>query len=142
VQAMTIGEVSRRTGLAVSTIRYYQRRGLLPPREPDPGWQRFPPESVARLAVIELAKRSGCTLDEIAEFLSIMDTDPAPVPAWRALAQRKLADLDDQIARLHHMRDLLSEALSCSFLSLERAALIPAALGWATERAGMPPAGH
>lgn len=135
---MTIGELATRSGLSISAIRFYQRRGLLPPRESGATWQRYGPETVARLAVIELAKRAGFTLDEIIELLRAADVDPSPAPAWQALAQAKIGEIDTQIAQLHQMRGLLAEALACSCLTLDRAALIPAALGWATDPARRP----
>ena len=131
---MTIGELADRTGLAVSAIRFYQRRGLLPARDAGSGWQRYGPDTLARLAVIELAKGTGFSLDEIAQLLAAFDADGSPATTWQTLAEAKLADIDAQAARLHHMRDLLTEALTCSCMTLDRAQLVPAALGWATER--------
>lgn len=130
---MTIGELADRTGLAVSAIRFYQRRGLLPPRDAGSGWQRYGPDTLTRLAVIELAKRTGFSLDETAQLLAAFDTGESPAPTWHALATTKLADIDAQTARLQHMRDLITEALNCSCMTLDQARLVPAALGWATE---------
>lgn len=134
VESMTIGELADRTGLAVSAIRFYQRRGLLPARNVGSGWQRYGPDTLARLAVIELAKRAGFTLDEIIELLAAFEAEDSPAPTWQTLATSKLADIDTQITRLQHMRGLLTEALDCSCMTLDRAQLVPAALGWATER--------
>lgn len=134
METMTIGELAERTGLAVSAIRFYQRRGLLPARGAGSGWQRFGPDTLARLAVIELAKRTGFSLDETAELLAALDTDGSPAHTWQALAAAKLADIDARTARLQHMRELLTEALDCSCMTLDRAQLVPVALGWATER--------
>jgi MerR family redox-sensitive transcriptional activator SoxR len=131
-------ELATRSGLSISAIRFYQRRGLLPPRQSGSTWQRYGPDIVNRLAVIELAKRTGFTLDEIITILDAVDTADSPAPAWQAMATDKLAEIDAQVARLHHMRGLLAEALACSCLTLDRAALIPAALGWATDVAKGP----
>lgn len=142
MSALTIGELAARSGLAVSAIRFYQRRGLLPPRDSGAAWQRYDQDTVARLAVIELAKRAGFTLDEIGELLRASDADPSPAAAWQALALAKLEEIDSRIADLNHMRGLLSEALACSCLTLDRAAMVPAALGWATEKAQSTRAGR
>lgn len=131
---MTIGELSRRTGLSVSAIRFYQRRGLLPARDAGSSWQRYGADTLARLAVIGLAKSTGFSLDEIAELLGALDAEEIPLPAWRDLAEGKLTEIDAQIARLGDMRQLLTEALDCSCLSLDQAHLVPAALSWAVER--------
>lgn len=130
---MTIGELATRSGLNPSAIRFYQRRGLLPPRDARSGWQRYGADALTRLAVIELAKHAGFTLDEITILLDAMDTADSPAPAWQNMIQAKLSEIDTHIGRLHTMRHLLTEALDCSCLTLERAALVPAALGWATD---------
>ena len=134
MHGMTIGELAARSGLNVSAIRFYQRRGLLPPRDVRYGWQRFGPDTVTRLALIELAKRTGFTLDEISTVLDAMDAE-SPATTWRAMFQAKVAEIDAQVQRLHAMRDVLTEAIDCSCLTLDRAALVPTALGWATESA-------
>src|SRR4030095_505725 len=135
VETFTIGQLAARTRLSVSAIRFYQRRGLLPARQPVSGWQRCGPDTLTRLGVIELAKRCGFTLDEVAELLGAMDpaTDASPAPTWKAMAEAKLAEIDAQGRRLHHMRALLTDALACSCLDLDRAQLIPAALDWVTQ---------
>ena len=70
---MTIGQLATRTGLAPSAIRYYERRGLLPMPERGHGWHRYGSDTLSLLAVIELAKRTGFTLDEIAVLLQAAD---------------------------------------------------------------------
>jgi MerR family redox-sensitive transcriptional activator SoxR len=130
---VTIGNLSQISGLSVSAIRFYQRRGLLPARDAT-GWQRFGHEVVDRLAVMELAKAAGFSLDEIARILDALDADPDSVPAqpptWRGLAEHKLDDIDTRITRLEQMRALLRDALDYSAISPDRAAQVPQALGW------------
>jgi DNA-binding transcriptional MerR regulator len=134
VATMTIGELSEITGLSVSAIRFYQRRGLLPPRDAESGWQRFGAETLDRLAVIELAKSAGFSLDEIVRLLDAMnadlDTVPDAEPIWRGLAQHKIAEIDRSLARLEALRRLLQDALDFAHLSADRAAQVPAVLGW------------
>lgn len=129
---MTIGELATSSGLSVSAIRFYQRRGLLPPRDVVSGWQRYGSETLTRLAVIELAKRTGFTLDEVAVLLHAMDAADSPAAAWQAMLQARLTEIDAQIDRLHATRRLLTEALYCECLTFDHADLMPAALGWAT----------
>jgi DNA-binding transcriptional MerR regulator len=135
---MTIGELSEITGLSVSAIRFYQRRGLLPARDAESGWQRFGTETLDRLAVIELAKSAGFSLDEIIRLLDAMnadlDTIPDAVPVWRGLAEHKIAEIDRSLNRLGAMRRLLQDALDYAHLSQDRAAQVPAVLGWAARR--------
>ena len=139
---MTIGELSEITGLSTSAIRFYQRRGLLPARDADSGWQRYGAETLDRLAVIELAKSAGFALDEVIRILDALDADPDSVPAsepvWRGLAEHKIGDIDARIARLQQMRQLLADALDYSYVSPDRARQVPAALGWTAEPVAAP----
>jgi DNA-binding transcriptional MerR regulator len=138
VETMTIGELATRTGIAPSAIRYYERRGLLPKPARAGGWHRYGTDTLSLLAVIELAKRTGFTLDEVAVLLDAAKAESHDEPAqiWQQLAAAKLTEIDTQIQRLQHMRGLLQEALACSCLTQERAELIPTALGWAVEATG------
>jgi MerR family redox-sensitive transcriptional activator SoxR len=131
VEELTIGQLAARTGLSVSAIRFYQRRGLLPARQPASGWQRFGPDILARLTVIELAKGCGFTLEEIAVLLDALYAPGSPTATWQAMGEAKLAELDAQAARLQQMRRLLTEALSYCHLDLDRSQIITTALGWA-----------
>jgi DNA-binding transcriptional MerR regulator len=135
---MTIGELSEITGLSVSAIRFYQRRGLLPAREADSGWQRFGTETLDRLAVIELAKGAGFSLDEVVRLLDAMNTDldtvPDTAPVWRGLAELKINEIDRQLSRLGAMRRLLQDAVDFSHRPADRAAQVPAVLGWSGRR--------
>ncbi|MBT8227257.1 MAG: MerR family transcriptional regulator [Dactylosporangium sp.] len=141
---MTIGELSNITGLSASAIRFYQRRGLLPTRTAEGGWQRYGRDALDRLAVIELAKSAGFNLDEIIRILDALDTDPDSIPAdppiWHGLARTKLMDIDASVRRLRQLRRLLQDALDCAYLSAERAAQVPAALGWVPEQSDVPAA--
>jgi MerR family redox-sensitive transcriptional activator SoxR len=132
-RTMTIGELSQITGLSVSAIRFYQKRGVLPAREGD-GWQRFDTTTLDRLAVIELAKSAGFNLDEIIRIFDAVDADPDAVPTepaiWQGLAEFKLAEIDALMARLQSMRSLLFDAMSLGYLSADRMHHIPATLGW------------
>jgi MerR family redox-sensitive transcriptional activator SoxR len=131
---MTIGELSEITGLSASAIRFYQRRGLLPARETGSGWQRFDSSTLDRLAVIELTKSAGFSLDETIRLMDALDTDPDSVPetpaVWQGLAEHKLTEIDRLIARLTHLRRLLRDSLDYAYLSADRAHQVPAALGW------------
>jgi DNA-binding transcriptional MerR regulator len=135
VSGMTIGEVARQSGLSVSAIRFYQRRGLLEPRAAGSGWQRYDGAALTRLALIELAKRTGFSLDDVAVLLTALETAESPAATWRDMFQTKIDDIDDQMQQLHAMRHLLTEAIRCECLDLETADAIPRALGWATQAA-------
>jgi len=132
-RTMTIGELSQITGLSVSAIRFYQKRGVLPAREGD-GWQRFDVSTLDRLAVIELAKSAGFNLDEIIRLFDAVEADPDAVPAepavWQGLAEFKLSEIDALMARLDSMRKLLADTLTLGYLPGDRMHHVPATLGW------------
>jgi MerR family redox-sensitive transcriptional activator SoxR len=131
MDGMTIGQLAAHTGLSISAIRFYQRRGLMPARQPTGGWQRFGPDVVARLTVIELAKGCGFTLDEIAVLLDALYAPTSPTATWQAMGEAKLAELDAQATRLQQMRRLLTEALSYCHLDLDHSQIIATALDMA-----------
>jgi DNA-binding transcriptional MerR regulator len=108
--ALTIGEVARRTDVAPTTLRYYEKIGLLTPPSRAGGQRRYDDAVLTRLEVIGLCKAAGFSLDEIAVLL---DDDAPGRPASRALAQAKLAEIDTQMATLARARGIIEWALSC-----------------------------
>jgi MerR family transcriptional regulator, copper efflux regulator len=109
-ETIPIGEVARRAGVATSTIRFYERRGLFAADARRSGQRRYREESLRRLVFIGMLQDAGLTLDDIDGILNAAD-----VAAWKAIAQRRLADLDEQIDRLERARAYLSGALLCRF---------------------------
>jgi DNA-binding transcriptional MerR regulator len=106
---LTIGELARRTGVAASALRYYEELGLLPAPVRISGQRRYP-ESAARLvAAILLYSDAGFTLAEQKALIAPRDG----TPGWRQLAQRKLAELDEQIARAQAAREAIRHGLRC-----------------------------
>lgn len=107
---LSIGQVSRRTGVSVETIRYYEREGLIesPPRKAS-GYRQYGDADVTRLAFIQQAKSLGFSLKEIGELLSLR-ADPARGSSEvRALAQDKLEDIETRIRLLQRMRRALKK---------------------------------
>ncbi|HXF66458.1 MAG TPA: heavy metal-responsive transcriptional regulator [Burkholderiales bacterium] len=113
---LTIGKVARGAGLAVDTVRYYEREGLLekPARTPG-GYRRYSPEAVKRLQFIRQAKELGFTLAEIRELLTLKVAPDKSCADVRARAQAKIADVESRIAQLERMKRALEQlAASCS----------------------------
>ncbi len=104
---LKIGEVARQSGLAIDTIRYYERAGLLPPpaRRPS-GYRSYGAEALHRLRFIHQAKALGFSLSEIEELLAPDGREK--VRAVRAAAGRKLADLDHRLLKLTRIRQSLA----------------------------------
>jgi MerR family transcriptional regulator, redox-sensitive transcriptional activator SoxR len=116
---LSIGEVSAQAGLRTSAIRYYERIGLVPEPQRESGRRRYEPDVLRRLAVIELAKRGGFSLDEIHGLLAGFGNDCSPPERWRRMAERKLEELDAAIERIEGMRALLRRGIECGCLRAE-----------------------
>jgi MerR family transcriptional regulator, mercuric resistance operon regulatory protein len=110
----TIGALAKAAEVGVETVRYYQRRGLLPePARPHGEIRRYGEEDIRRLKFIRSAQAAGFTLAEIGELLELSASDDR-VRA-RELAQARVAALDEKIAELREAREALSGlATTCS----------------------------
>ena len=116
---LPIGKVALLTGVRASTIRYYEAAGLLPRPLRQYGQRRYGPEAAARLRIIRIARDAGFTIAETRTFLSGFSATTPPAERWRALAQRKLSELDAQAERLARMRKLLTSSFHCGCLRIE-----------------------
>ena len=111
-KTFTIGALARTAGVNVETIRYYQRRSLLPkPGKPVAGYRRYPAETLARLRFIKRAQELGFTLREIAELLAL---GSASCRETQRLAEHKRADIEARMKDLRAMRRTLNRLIkSC-----------------------------
>lgn len=113
---MRTSDVANAAGVNVETMRYYERRGLLPPPgRRASGYRDYAPEAVKRVQFIKRAQALGFTLREIAELLTLRDSTAAPkgadLPDARVLAGRKVAAIDAKLAQLGRMRGALLELM-------------------------------
>ena len=113
---LTIGKVARSAGLAIDTVRYYEREGLLEiPARTASGYRHYSPDAVARLRFIRQAKDLGFSLSEIKELLALRVTPGKSCADVKARAEVKIADVDRRIAQLTRMRKALAGlAAECS----------------------------
>jgi DNA-binding transcriptional MerR regulator len=107
---LTIGEVARRAGVATSTVRFYERRGLLPADARRSGQRRYRQATLRRLVFIGMLQDAGLSLDDIVGIL-----DAERVEDWKAIGRRRLAALDEEIERLQRARTYLDGALLCRY---------------------------
>jgi len=114
-----IGEVAREAGISVSAVRFYERNGLLPVAERVGGKRRFGADVMRRLQTIGVAKQAGFSLEEIRTLLDSIDAGAPAHEELRALAARKLPEIDALIERARSMRDWLAFASDCGCESLE-----------------------
>jgi Cu(I)-responsive transcriptional regulator len=108
VASLTIGQLARRAGVGIETVRFYERQGLLPkpPRTPS-GYRQYSADALGRLAFIGRAKALGFALREIAELLSLDASREATCDDVKRKAQGKLAETEAQLAELTRVRDTL-----------------------------------
>lgn len=105
--SLTIGKLARAAGVRIDTVRYYERRGLMPePRRSASGYRHYAPDAVRRLRFIRRAQSLGFTLDEIGELLSLR-ADPANHAEVRAAARARRDDIEHRIRELSALRDSL-----------------------------------
>ncbi|MDM9561999.1 MULTISPECIES: redox-sensitive transcriptional activator SoxR [Bordetella] len=134
---LTVGEVARRSGVAVSALHFYEAQGLIRSRRNAANQRRYPRAVLRLIAVIKVAQRTGIPLAEIRARLAHLPHDrPVSAADWRALSAQWRAELDDRIDRLVRLRDQLSSCIGCGCLSLEDCPLRNPADVWAGEGPG------
>lgn len=113
--SLTIGAVAKRVGVAIDTIRYYEREGLLPePERRASGYRSYGEGTIAQLRFIRRAKDLGFTLDEIRELLALSADRQRGVKAVKQRAQQRLDAIDLRIAELQRVRNGLAQLVeSC-----------------------------
>jgi MerR family transcriptional regulator, redox-sensitive transcriptional activator SoxR len=121
---LTIGEVSRRSGVAASALRFYEDEGLIRAERAGSGHRRYPRSVLRRIAFIVFAQRVGLTLDEIGTELGKLPPDRAPTRRdWSRLSSKWTSRIDQRIAELERLRVGLTECIGCGCLSLDRCRL-------------------
>jgi DNA-binding transcriptional MerR regulator len=112
---LLIGDLSRRTGLATSALRYYERVGLLAPDGRENGRRYYYPASTERIALIRLCQDAGFTLAEIRAVVAAVNRRHR---SWRRLMEAKLLELQAAIARAKRAKTLIEHALACQHRQL------------------------
>lgn len=114
MESLTTGEVAERAGVNLHTVRYYEKRGLLPePPRSAAGYRQYTPEHVAHIRFIKRAQELGFTLEEIHALLSLRATPESGAEVRRKTAV-KIAQIDSKIRDLRKIRQKLAElAAAC-----------------------------
>lgn len=116
---LNIGDVARRSGVAATTLRYYEKIGLLPATSRAGGQRRYGESILAHLEVIRMCKIAGFTLEEIV----VLFADEAPGrTVSRALAEAKLSEIDTRIAELTKAREVIEWGMACQCPSISTCA--------------------
>jgi MerR family redox-sensitive transcriptional activator SoxR len=116
---LTISEVSRRSGVAASALRFYEDRGLIKSERAGSGHRRYARAVLRRIAFIVFAQRMGLTLDEVGEQLAKLPENRVPERSdWAKLSASWTKRIDERIAELERLRAGLTRCIGCGCLSL------------------------
>jgi MerR family redox-sensitive transcriptional activator SoxR len=110
---LAISDVARVFGLRTSAIRYYEQIGILPPAMRRNGQRRYNNSALFRLAVVQRARETGFTLEEIRELFFGFPPGTPPPKRWHQLSRRKIAELQERMKRLKLMETLLKRVETC-----------------------------
>src|SRR5204863_2149858 len=140
-RGVRVGEVAARAGVNVETLRYYERRGLLPPPDREPSGHRcYDDETVRFLRAIKEAQAVGFTLAEIGEYLRAARRSAAPSEELRVRMAVKIDEIDARIAGLRRMREELARVVGCACDSLDHCTCGAAYLARRGREPASPPA--
>jgi MerR family redox-sensitive transcriptional activator SoxR len=136
---LTIGEVSARSGVAASALRFYEREGLITARRTDGNQRRYDRATLRRIAFIQAGRAAGIPLERIHAALETLPRERTPnTRDWQRLSRRWREDLDRRITTLQALRTRLTTCIGCGCLSLTKCAL----LNPEDEAAGTGPGAH
>ena len=122
---LSIGEVSARSGVAPSALRFYERESLIASTRTDGNQRRYDRSVLRRVAFIQAGRAAGVTLSEINATLARLPTNRTPSRRdWERLSKRWRDDLDARIETLQSLRDRLTTCIGCGCLSIDRCDLL------------------
>jgi MerR family redox-sensitive transcriptional activator SoxR len=121
---LTISEISKRSGVASSALRFYEDKGLVRSERAGRGHRRYPRAALRRIAFIVFAQKIGLSLEEIGKELSKLPSNRVPESAdWAKLSGNWRKRIDERIDELERMKAGLTKCIGCGCLSLERCRL-------------------
>lgn len=121
---LTVGELSARSGVAASALRFYEDRCLICAERTSGNQRRYPRHTLRRLAFIRAAQRVGLSLEEIAQALASLPENRTPTKAdWTRVSRAWAVRIDQQIADLERLKAKLTGCVGCGCLSLRTCAL-------------------
>jgi MerR family transcriptional regulator, redox-sensitive transcriptional activator SoxR len=122
---ITIGELSRRSGVSQSALRFYERQGLIAAHRTSGNQRRYPSVTLRRIALVQAGKAAGIPLERIREALESLPDGRQPTKRdWARLSASWRRELDERIATLEAVRDRLTTCIGCGCLSLKTCGLL------------------
>ncbi|SHG36080.1 transcriptional regulator, MerR family [Cognatishimia maritima] len=123
-RGLSIGQISDRTGLAPSAIRYYEDENLVTPFRNAGGQRRFERADIRRLSFVMIAQQLGFSIKQIKAAMGSLPDNRTPTKAdWERLSRQFRADLDSRISQMQALRDKLDGCIGCGCLSLSHCKL-------------------
>lgn len=120
LQELTPGELSMRSGVAISALHFYEREGLIVSRRTSGNQRRYTRETLRRVAFIRMSQRLGIPLARVRDALATLPADRIPTSKdWARLSAGWRQDIDERILHLQRLRDNLSGCIGCGCLSLK-----------------------
>ena len=121
---LTIGELSARSGVAPSALRFYEQEGLISSRRTGGNQRRYERSELRRVSFIRIAQQVGISLERIRAALAELPESRTPTKSdWEKLSRQWRAELDERIGMLERLRDNLTGCIGCGCLSLKSCAL-------------------
>lgn len=117
---LTVGEVSKRSGVAVSALHFYEAKGLISCQRTEGNQRRYHRDILRRVSLIKIAQKLGVSLNEIkAAFKELPSNNQATAAEWKAMSSKWKKTLDDRIEHLTQLRDQLTSCIGCGCLSMK-----------------------
>lgn len=122
---LSIGELSLRSGISQSALRFYEREGLISARRTDGNQRRYPAVTLRRVALVQAGKAAGIPLERIRQALETLPEGKTPTKRdWERLSRSWRQELDERIATLEAIRGRLTTCIGCGCLSLQTCGLL------------------
>ncbi|MFI8349453.1 redox-sensitive transcriptional activator SoxR [Streptomyces sp. NPDC085596] len=119
IHELTVGQLSARSGAAVSALHFYEAKGLISSRRTSGNQRRYSRDTLRRVAFVRAAQRVGIPLATIREALAELPEERTPTRGdWARLSEAWRSELDDRINQLNRLRDHLTDCIGCGCLSL------------------------
>lgn len=120
----SVGRVAKRCGINVSTLHFYENKGLIKSWRNDGNQRRYKPDVLRRISLIKAAQKMGISLEEVKQALSSLPDNRTPTPEdWQVMSQHWQGILDARIAYLQRLRDYLTGCIGCGCLSMTKCPL-------------------
>lgn len=136
---ISVGQLASRSGVAVSALHFYERKGLIRSRRTSGNQRRYPRSTLRRVAVIRAAQRAGIPLASVLEVFEGLPHEGVPDQAdWQRLSAAWRQEIESRITLLEHLRDRLDGCIGCGCLSLSSCGFVNPDDQWGSATTGAP----